>query len=282
MKMIRESKTWSDYDQEWQNNQSAFVDDEALFSLYAIRFTRPAPLDSVTELPLPIFPAEYTNEWHHDQHHAFYPKVSPLLRGISGNVLRHSRLQYGNADLHSEYHYLYDGVQVPVDPQKRFGAIVLACAGYIPETAIDVRGRNPLEVRLDQDLRRYMQQELIYAEKRMSHRTNLDINNSHRGIYLMNYALNQGFDHIRQSLLEEFLETTDADKKLKLGMFIVDMSFNRAVSPIRNIYDTAHKKGYIHPSKRKNPVGLIREIVQEHQPHYFDTLQERIIQDVAA
>ncbi len=282
MKMIRENNTPPGFSVDDLELTGASSYDEALFSLYAIRYTRPAPTDEFSDLPLPIFPAEYSNDWHHDQHHAFFPNVSPLLQGPAGRILRHSRLQYGNADLHSEYHYLYDGVQVPLDPKQRLATIVLACAGYVPETAIDVRYRKPVEVRLDAELRRHMQEDLIYPEARMSDTTGLDINNSQRGIFLMNCALNEDLDHIRSTLLEEFVETPDPKRRLKLGMFIVDRAFDRATEPVQDVYRIAHRRGYIHPAQRDDPVGLMRAIVLNHQPDYFRTLEERVLETLAA
>lgn len=282
MRMIRETNTPPGFELAADIRTGALSYDEALVSLYAIRFTRPAPVDEYTGLPLPIYPAAYTNEGHHDQHHAFFPNTSPLLADESGRALRHARLQYGNADLHSEYHYLYDGVQVPLDMSRRFGAVVLASAGYIPETAIDVRTRNPIERKLDPETRQYMQEELIYPEKRMSDTTGLDINNSTRGIFFMRYALSQDLDHVRSSLLEEFLETLDADRRLKLGMYIVDQAFDRAAEPVHDVYTIAHKKGLIHPKQRSHPVGLMRAIVRNHQPDYFGVLADRVEETLAA
>lgn len=243
------------------------------------------PLDEYSGLPLPILPVEAPNSiaanhylareyCRHDQHHAFFPKSE--LQDEGDLVLRHSRLQYGPRWAHSKYHEFYTGVQLPETKDRQFALGVLATAGYIPETAVNVGASEPRIVELYPHERRQMHEETVYPEQRFSDRTGRDLNQLKRGVFFMEYALQQKFDHVREVLLEEFLETTDRDRKQKLGMFIVDMAFARAAEPIDDMYRVAHKQGYIPPERPRHTVGFLRGVVQGYQPDYFTALEQKI------
>jgi deoxycytidine triphosphate deaminase len=155
---------------------------------------------------------------------------------------------------------------------------VLAYAGYIPEEAVDVRGQRPERVMLTPEERLLLQTgEVIYTERRMSSLTGRDTNNIKRGVYFMKHAMAQGFDHLKQSQLDEFVATDDPHRRLQLGMFIVNQAFLRAVEPIEDLYRVAHKHGYIHPGERRHPVGILEKVTKGYQPDYFDEIARRIV-----
>ncbi len=252
---------------------------------------RLGPVDDFTGLPLPLLPVEapiadipnqklLQEACREDRHHAFFPNAS--LTTESERVLRHSRLQYGVRWAHGKYHEFYSGVPIPEDIGRQFALGVLATAGYIPETAVDVRGNRPTITRLQPEVRRRMQEETIYAEQRVSHMTGRDMNRINRGMFFMNYALSQDLSHVRQVLLEEFIETENRNRRLKLGLFIVDMAFLRATENIESVYKLAHHEGLIHPARPNKPAGFLRSVVSGYQEDYFRTLASRIKEPIAA
>jgi hypothetical protein len=260
-----------------QKIQDATADAEASFFIEQ-KLVSPAFTDEYTGLPLPILPVDNYGSTFDDQHHAFFSEDQSAFANESGRVLRHSRLQYGPRKLHSRYHGFFDGVAVPKDEVQRFGMAVLACAGYIPENAVDVRGSAPIIVTLTPEERLYLQSgDVIYTERRMSSLTGRDMNNLNRGVYFMKHAMAQSFDHLKKNQLEEFVTTTDALRRLELGMFIVNQAFLRAVEPIEDLYRVAYKHGHIHPQERRHPVGIVEKVVAGYQSDYFDEITRRIV-----
>lgn len=250
------------------------ADSEASFFIER-PLTSPAFTDVYTGLPLPILPLD--GGTFSDQHHAFFSDYKEDYSGESGRVLRHSRLQYGPRRWHARYHDFFDGVSLPADPHARFGMAILACAGFIPDTAVDVRGRKPTEVALTPEEKRMLQEEnIIYTEKRISSLTGRDMNNLNRGVYFMKYALSQDLDHVKRTTLEEFVETSNRARRLELGMFIVNKAFLRAVEPVEDLYRAAHKNGNIHPGQSRHPVSYLNQVVDGYKQDYLDELARRI------
>jgi hypothetical protein len=247
---------------------------------------RLAPVDEYSGLPLPIAPLavdlsfirnqkRYLESSRSDEHHHFYPNAS--LESDGQRVLRHSRLQYGVRLLHDKYHRFYDRADLSGSDASCFELGILATAGYIPELAVDVRGKNPRIVRLSEQQREEMQSQTIYPEQRYSETTGRDMNKIKRGWFFMNYALNQNFDHVKQYLLEEFIETDDKKRRLWLGSTIVDLAFWKASEQIEGVYKSAYKAGLIPASQPKNSVGFLRSVVNGYQPDYFEAMESRIV-----
>ncbi|CAN5384454.1 hypothetical protein BH09PAT4_BH09PAT4_08070 [soil metagenome] len=245
-----------------------------------------APVDEFTGLPLPILqvepPPSALLDWRKaqeacrsDNHHAFFPKdeYSPTA---AGRVLRHSRVQYGGRWAHARYHTLYSGVPLPRDIRSQFALAVLATAGFIPDEAVDIREDRPERALLSPSERLEMQEETLRTEVQISGTTGLDINRSNRGIFFMSYALEQSFDQVSTQLVDEFLGTEDARRRLRLGFHLVDIAFQEAVAEIEDVYSVARRQGYIHPSRPDHPTKLIRQVVHGHQPNYFRALQQRL------
>lgn len=116
------------------------------------------PVDEVSGIPLPILPQELLpsdNPAKANWHHPWHASSAPELQTLGGKALRHSRVQLVRTTDHNEgdrtrgkltYHDFYIGPKLPSDEPTQFNACVLACAGYIPERAIDLRGDEPAEV----------------------------------------------------------------------------------------------------------------------------------------
>ncbi|HET7320290.1 MAG TPA: hypothetical protein VFI84_01740 [Candidatus Saccharimonadales bacterium] len=156
------------------------------------------PVDESLGIPLPILPnellpaddPEFAN-WHHPWH----PSSAPALQTLGGKALRHSRVQLVRATDHNmgdrkrgklTYHDYFIGPQIPTDETEQFKAIIAACAGYTPETAIDLRGTEPRIVAMTSDQRALLRttaspltlstQEMISLKKRAAKAYKLQIN----------------------------------------------------------------------------------------------------------
>lgn len=246
---------------------------------------RLAPVDERTGLPLPILPVipdlhflrnsklydEYSRP---DRHHSFYPNAS--LTTEAERVVRHSRLQFGARWNHDKYHRFYDAAPQPLDDKTCFNLGVLAIAGYVPEVAVDTTGKRPVIKRLDEQDRVRLQHQLLYPEERHSKETGKDLYEIGRGSFFMRFALAQDFDHIKEHMLEEFLQTNSRARRLQLGVTIVDLALWRASEEVDEVYKGARKEGKIPKSKPKNPVSLLRGVVNGHQPDYFRTIRKHL------
>ncbi len=251
-----------------------------------------APVDDIAGVPLPLLQTETplhiikhfrTREefCREDNHHAFFENRELTSEG--GRVLRHSRLQYGSRWVHARYHMLFEKLEwIPQTEIDEFRVAVLSVAGYVPDYAVDVGGSVPKIKRLHPWEHKRLVAGDIGPEQRWSNQTERDLHHLNRGMFFMKQALSQKFDHVKQTLLEEFLETKSSKRRLEVGLFIIDMGFLRAMDDVSATYRVAHQKGYIHPSKRKDPVGFLRSVVDGYQPDYFETLADVIKQQYSS
>lgn len=115
--------------------------------------TGKAPVDEQTGMPLPIAPnVDLTSLSPSDinEHHHFFPRLSPVLRdSLGGRALRVSRIQRVATFQHNfgdrQYHSFFNkGPDIPTDPETQLGMCVLACAGYLPPKVVDTSSGEPL------------------------------------------------------------------------------------------------------------------------------------------
>lgn len=215
------------------------------------------PVDAQTGMPLPIAPtvdlsALPQNEIN--EHHHFYPRLSPILRdSLGGRALRVSRIQRVATTQHNfgdrPYHTFFkDGPDIPTDPQTQLGMCVLACAGYLPPQVVDTTSgepvvRNmkewehnrlgrpntyiepqPFQVKRFRD-RRFpgmplieAKTELINSRKRQAELTyqNLIYGFDPMKQFMFNRVLTQDYSDVDAALLRNFLEQDDVEAGLCL------------------------------------------------------------------
>lgn len=111
------------------------------------------PTDELTGMPLPIAPTVDLSSIPPsdiNEHHHFYPRLSPELRdSIGGRALRVSRIQrvattqhnFGDRPFHK---YFQEGPTIPKDAETQLGMCVLACAGYLPPKVVDTAKGEPI------------------------------------------------------------------------------------------------------------------------------------------
>ena len=111
-----------------------------------------APVDERTGIPLPIaprsdlgsVPGEFIN-WHH----AFHPRLSPVLLTRGGRALRNSRIQRVHREQHNygeraSFHCKFtQGPAIPDDEPNQLGLCGIAIAGYLPDQVVDTWGGEP-------------------------------------------------------------------------------------------------------------------------------------------
>ncbi len=201
-----------------------------------------APVDELTKMPLPVLPPSKATlrstetNWHHHYH----PSSSKLLTKTAGLAVRHARLQLLPVKSHhNRYHQIFEGPEyLPTSSEERFGQIILACAGYIPYQAIDVRKDDPTEpVLLTKRMRQRLQ---TSGEVEVRGHTNI-------GSFIKDHLVRQDFSQVEDSIIEEFLTTRQVERRKEIGHWLLDIASEIAVEPIRPIYSRALEEGLIIP-----------------------------------
>jgi hypothetical protein len=239
--------------------------------------------DPITGLPYPIAPTPAPSgvyDLWEDDHHAFYWNRAPQLQGQDGKAVRHSRIQRTPRWAHNRYHQTFEnGIELPQNEHEKFCIGVLACSGLVPRRAIDLSGIYPRIMELDEKDHSYLRESRrIHPESYINKRTHRDDLAKRRGIFFMNYVLNNKLEEIKPAVLEQFLEMSEAkdyEHKVQLGWFIVSKAIELATHPILPIYRQAQQLGMADSTCPKGPVATIKTVVKNHPINYFDELEEK-------
>jgi hypothetical protein len=212
------------------------------------------PVDQLTGLPLPILPPDVLLPKHRtdiaDVHHHFHPRKDPLLQDAGGLAVRQSRVQLADYwDHHNGYHRYYHGPPLPLTEKEQFGVVIMACAGYIPDEAIDFAGVEPQIVPLRQD-----QRDRLWKSGELRVASTQPIQN-----FLTEYILGQDISHVSESKIDEFLHTTDDERKRFLGHWLLAMATEKAAEPIDKLYRMAWRHGNINPTQSAKPPNTIQK-----------------------
>lgn len=240
-------------------------------------------IDVSTRSPYPIAPVwdrkRYEETWE-DRHHSAYQRLAPELQGEAGRSVRHSRVQLVPRWLHDRYHSFYpDGIELPETDLEKFCFATLAFAGVIPNKAIDVSGKKPKLVDIDAKGYRYFRKTgRIYPEVKINKRTGQDDYAKHRGIFFMNYVLENNIDEISPDLLNKFIsmdKTRYSKQRAQLGWLIVGKAIEKATEPIKPLYRKAQEMGMLDKSCPNDPRQVIKRAVRHYPPNYFDELEKK-------
>lgn len=222
-----------------------------------------------TGLPLPIAPVEgvqiSTRPDKSNWHHHFHPSTDPILeQTLGGRALRNSRVQRVDRNFHNyskkSYHRFFVGPEIPESEDEQFRMVVLACAGYIPNEGVDLQSGEPRRVYLTPLQRAqlarpatgdYKQSTFGYRDLRYSY-------DSARAFF-SSYALTQSLDHIRPALIDEFLHTTQDERKRYLGHLLLAKKVDVAADAINTAYTQARQEGLLHPLMPPKPAVLVQQ-----------------------
>lgn len=217
-----------------------------------------SPTETIQEafgvnMPLPLLPLPTevlalpgdAVDWHHHMH----PRRDPLLTEAGGIAIRTVRLQKASKyENHNEYHQHYCGPPLPEKDDEKFAMIVLARAGYIPRHAIKTRGDKKPEITSLSEAQR----EQLWQEGQIRAGSS-----GETGVFLSSYILGQDLADVRLSLVDEFLETKNQQRKHELGHHLLGQALIRATAPIIPTYQRAQQDGLIPPNAPK-PVRFVR------------------------
>lgn len=247
---------------------------------------RLAPVDEfgMPYLLHPYDPPSRYYETRRDDDHSFYQQNNDSLKGQAGQALLISRVQTVPRWLHNNKHYaFYDGIeQFPQNDSEKFALTVLACAGYVSRTALDVRNRhNPKLVTMSRNT-----YDFVRGKRQLHFETKKDSVLGYRtqsratkkiGQFFGDYIRTHGLEGvIDEKIVDEFISTSNEIKRKKLGNKILGHAMNAAVEPVAPIYKDAMKEGALRPTK-KHPVHVVLDVFPVSTwPDYHQAIEEAL------
>lgn len=206
--------------------------------------------ESFTPLPIaPCFELGKLSLQNSDEHHGWHPKFDPALQTVAGMALRNSWIQRTHKDLHNRgpfsYHRFFVGPKLPTEELDILGRVIISCAGYVPKEVIDMRGKSgPLVRQATEDEYRYLRKqnrsnEFGYERIRYGY--------DPIRVFFQQIALNQDISHLPEVTLDEFLHTSDSQRRLKIGQHILWLISDQATEPIAKHYSKLVARQLVHP-----------------------------------
>lgn len=213
-------------------------------------------------------PFKYTNK-----HHLWHPNDSLLEDSDADRALRYSIVQRLPRFVHDRYHDRYGGSALPTADSDKFLLTILGRAGYRPQEALNFTGTGPEKIPYDvlNDRRVF-----IFPDFARKGEDGQDYKTRRTGIFLARYAIAQDVGHLKE--IDEFLHTPDEERKLALGVFIIEEAIRVAVDPWVVKYSEAITDHRIARGNRDGPFQVVTRIFRpDFMPDYVEPLEERLL-----
>lgn len=254
---------------------------------------RVAPVDFLTELPLPLYPFSdppidedrLDVNWHHH----FHPRAKLLEMdkgkdtGHCSMFLRHSRVQLLPRWIHDEYHAIYSGPPINRDLREHFLLGVFSVAGYMPRAAIDVTESKDsnVTVRLnDEEYKKLTSPEALKGEI-VNRRARL----MRAGKFMMDVIMSQvdeGVQVMEYGTIEEFLTTPKKDRRIQLGSEILETLIKISTEPIEDKYRSAYKQHRLINEELDNPRMVVKTVTEPFVNNNLGKLKKEVSKAIAA
>ena len=226
------------------------------------------PKCEITGLPLPVVSAEPREIGVFsvlNRHHGHHPSSSVLLSDTAGEALRASRIQKINSELHTRYHQIFYGPQLPHSYQETFNSTVLAVAGAVPKTAVEIDKDNNWRVR-----------EITTPERCSLTRPGVMLSEKPKKIaeFLSNYVLSEaGIESAFSLEIEEFVDNkTSQNRKKELASFILGETLDANLISLASAHQGLKREGYIAPvagTRIKTLRHAAKFIIRKHNFGYY-------------
>lgn len=237
------------------------------------------PKDELTGLPLPIVISEprfrSANTEFSDFHHSFHPERDMIHASDDLLALRRSRGQKLPRWLHEHYHKYFAGPEFPKSRQETFATVVLACAGVVPERAIDFDMNGPKII----TPRSGVQEQILVKSVRHEADKNSSHNNIYRaqiGMFFANYAIEQSIQEVvSEKVIEEFLHTNHDVRRRQLGNLMLKEGIKLSIEPILPIHAELKKQGRIKRRQTDLHARVHDFFVRSRRKDYFAALDKK-------
>ena len=231
-----------------------------------------SPVETATQVPLPIVGA---GRGAVNRHHAhFYGRT--YLEGSDGQkAVRHSRLQRVGQYVHTQYHRKFHGTAFPETAQDEYELTVLNCAGYLPSHGVKIRKKHITIGRLSIEEKKALRNPDVFTHE----------NGAAISKFLLDYALEQDFNEMKQLHIEEFLALTPERikhseqlqlRKLRLAERLTHKAIGIAVDTINPVYAEAKKSHMLRSGTPSSAWQVVRNQVKWKIPEYFERIEDKI------
>jgi len=252
------------------------------------------PRDELTRLPLSVLTRRTDFLLSDaDYHHHFHPLKSTELGYdddgkklptdnpdyLPGRAVRFSRGQYLPKWLHSNYHEIFVGPELPQTAEEKFTTVVLACAGVVPRQAINLYTPGEYEVVNLSNRQHDFIRRRIYFEGAAS-----AVNRSRKnrlGRFIAEYAISNALGEIIDEAAirkkaGDFLKPTSEQKRLEAGHYLLMQAVGASVANLIDIHKEAQKEGMIGNTKRKLGEVVLKYFPEYKFPDYYASLEDRL------
>ncbi len=228
-------------------------------------------------------PHRFYDEWKDDDH-SFYRRNAPELNELGGQSVRVCRVQNIQRWLHNNKHYAFSEgvVRLPQTDGEKFALTVLACAGYVSRTALDLRDRSdPKYVTMSKRTYDFVRgKKQLYFEQRRNYNLGYKTQENATkkiGLFFADYIKEHGLEGVvDEKIVDEFIHTSNERKRRKLGNKILGHAMNTAIEPVTPLYMEALSEGALRPTKR-HPARVVLEIFPVSKwPDYHDSIKEAL------
>jgi hypothetical protein len=262
----------------------------------------PTPIDDLTNLPLPIFmrgddfrPKKgRSGPSTPNYHHHFHPQHSPLLGyetitkkfsetnplRLEGLAVRFSRGQYTPQWLHDRYHKIFSGPELPETSKDKFTAVVLACAGVVPRTAINLNESGEYsEISLTDKQHEFIRRRLFYEGA--IERPKYQDRKGEIGRFIATYAIENTLDELLsekqiQQKVEEFLIPKDDIMRQEAGKFLLEHAVDASVADLIPMHQEAKKEKMAKPTHKQLGDLMLKYFTPYRFPDYFIPLEDKL------
>lgn len=226
---------------------------------------KPTPTDKATGVTFPIVsrrPLPELGKSHNSQgevvadwNHAYHPRERLKFGSLIEVALRNSRVEWVHRDDHNRYHKEFLGPAIG-DEEQVLKQVLFSAAGFVPSKALQYDGRD--EAKIVKLSRRKRQS--LWQTGRIKVQNGITIRDG-----LMDLALRNDFNGIRESTIDEFLHTADLDRRYELGSSLLNLAVRDVVIPLRPLYKDRYERQQLKPEAPKDIGRFALKLVSHHK-----------------
>ena len=260
-----------------------------------MRYLPHAPLDAATGMPPLLITDASSNPGAINYHHPWFPKRHPellhdhpyvdeikpeehSLQELGGMAVRMSRGQLMPIDVHTEFHRQYGGPLLPNTNFDKFVTAVRGCAGVVPRWGLDVtaparRQRVAIDIEhmTTQGALRLVRPEYHHYWHHKAERRAI------LGEYFVRYALLQDFTGASVRVVDEFLHSPDANRRLVLGNLLITQALDASVQPIMPSYAYQRQHKMVRAGAPAPLAAVKKHLVPHQLLKYHGYLKDRLL-----
>lgn len=256
------------------------------------------PTDVLTGLPHPILPYDVTPRYgrnFEDFHHHNFPRRSPeLLPAL--NLDPHAQPEdYGLSDIasialkvcrgqlllrtvHESGHKKLLGPELPTTIKDKYIHVAKACAGIVSRWAIDLRrADDDLLVYMDDDTFAKVANPKVLCGERYYFDRPANFRRRIIGSFLLQYSLEQDLSHISSQVVDQFLSTDDAARRMELGNLLLRDALEISLASVLPLHRQLKMQGMVQPGKADARASIKKYIHPERLPSYHQSLYQKLM-----